>query len=102
MIYLVTAQFNEKTGRDFLQKLTDGTVARQRPDGEEIVKSMQRAVVTEDGLVRWTEQCFCDPPLKHERQTVLDAHFDRITTQPVGEHRQFEGENFMDFLGRAP
>ena len=28
--------------------------------------------------VRWSEMCFCDPPLAHERATVLDHYFDSV------------------------
>ena len=75
MIYHVEARFRAGTAQEFLTRLTDGTIASQRPDGAELVASMQRAVVNDQGEVEWSELCYCDPPLAHERTTVLDHLF---------------------------
>ena len=46
------------------------------PDrGTEIVAAMKRARATADGVVRWTETCYCATPLQRERATVLDRYF---------------------------
>ena len=100
MIYHVTAAFRPEPASDFLAKLTDGTIAKQRPDGAEIVASMERAVVTDAGTVEWSEMCFCPSPLKHERATVLDRHFDDIRTETIDAQATYEGEPFMDYLRR--
>ena len=78
--------------------LTDGTIGRQRPDGSEIVSSMERARIVEDGSVRWTESCFCPTPLKHERETVLDRYFSNIGTKPIETPISIDGEPLMDRL----
>ncbi len=98
MIYHVTARFNEDTAAEFLTRLTDGSIAGQRPDGREIVASMARAVVRLDGVVEWSEMCFCPSPLAHERSTVLDRHFRAITTEPIDAYTQYDGVPFMDHL----
>ena len=90
MYYKVTAQFKTETAQDFHQKLSDGTIAQQKPDGQEIVDSMKRAVVTDDGVVQWSEVCYCSTPLAHERETVLDKHFDNITTEEIKEYRNYQ------------
>jgi hypothetical protein len=59
------------------------TVAKQRPDGEEIVASMKRAVLTGPGVAEWYETCFCPTPLYHERQTQYDFYFTDMTTEPA-------------------
>lgn len=100
MIYHVRATFRDDTAAAFLAKLTDGTVAAQRPDGAEIVASMERAVINADGEVEWSETCFCSTPLAHERATVLDRHFDAITTEPIETHAAYPGQPFMDHLRR--
>lgn len=101
MIYHVRAKFREETANEFLSKLTDGTIANQRPDGPEMVASMKRAVVKADGWTEWSEMCFCRTPLDHERSTVLDLHFDDITTTPIEDHTVFEGRPFMDYLAES-
>lgn len=98
MIYHVQARFREETAKAFLTKLTDGTVSNQKPDGQEIVASMDRAVINAEGLVEWSEMCFCSSPLGHERATVLDHHFDEISTEPIDSKTTYEGQPFMDYL----
>ncbi len=98
MIYHVRAKFREDTAKAFLAKLTDGTVAAQRPDGAEIVASMERAVISPDGLVEWSEMCFCSTPLAHERTTVLDFYFDALTTEPIDAQIEFDGRSFIGHL----
>jgi hypothetical protein len=55
MIYKVKATVIEETIGEFYRKLADGTVSEQRPDGEEIVASMKRAVLTAPGVAEWYE-----------------------------------------------
>lgn len=98
MIYRVRARLKEGTAAALLAKLTDGTVAQQKPDGAEIVASLERAVVNAEGDVEWSETCYCGTPLAHERATVLDAHFDELTTKPIEAHGSYEGKPFMDYL----
>ena len=98
MIYHVRAKFREETAAAFLTKLTDGTIEGQRPDGPELMASMKRAVVGDDGLIEWSEMCYCDPPLAHERETVLDAHFDIISADPIDTHKNYLGRAFIEYL----
>lgn len=98
MMYRVRATFRTQSAMDFYRRLRDGSIANQRPDGAEIVASMERAVVNEDGRIEWTERCYCDPPLAHERATVLDAHFEDFQIEPVDGHEKFAGVPFMDYL----
>jgi hypothetical protein len=77
MIYKVKARVNDETIGEFYRKLTDGTLANQRPDGNEIVASMKRAVMTGPGVAEWYETCFCPTALNHERQTQYDFYFYR-------------------------
>ncbi len=98
MIYHVRANFREETAADFLAKLTDGTISNQRPDGTELVASMERAVVNAEGHVEWSEMCFCASPLHHERETVLDLHFDNMSTEPIDAQQNYSGRPFMEHL----
>ncbi len=100
MHYTVTARLIPESAADFLRKLADGTIDNQKPDGNEIVASMNRAVINEEGVVRWSEVCYCPTPLQHERATVFDQHFTDIETEEVEDYVQFEGEPFMEQLER--
>jgi hypothetical protein len=101
MIYRVLAKFRPETAREFRRLLNDGTIASQRPDGAEIVASMKRAVMTDDGRVQWSELCYCDPPLLHERTTVLDRFFDDIETEVIADRERYQGRAFLDYLDKS-
>lgn len=98
MIYRVTARFRADTAADLQRRLADGSIAAQLPDGQEIVDSLHRAVVTSSGDVQWSEMCFCDPPLAHERATILDHYFDGVAADPIEAYEQFDGQPFLEHL----
>ncbi len=98
MYYAVTAHFKPETAAELLRKVTDGTIESQKPDGREIVSSMKRAVIDEEGVVQWSEVCYCPTPLQHERATVYDHHFTDLQTKEVEDYVEFEGVPFMEFL----
>jgi hypothetical protein len=100
MYYTVTARLIPGTAADFLGKLADGTIESQKPDGKEIVASMKRAKIGDDGVVRWSEVCYCPTPLQHERATVYDNFFDNIQTEEVEDYVAFDGEPFMAYLAQ--
>ena len=98
MIYSVKARYRESMMPEFYRKLTDGTIQRQEPDGEEIVDSMKRAAITGPDTIQWTETCYCSPPLKHERQTVYDRYLFDLETVPVEDYKEYAGKSFMEYL----
>ncbi len=98
MLYAVNARLVSRRARELHTRLTDGSIAAQRPDGNEIVAAMGRARVGSDGTVRWTETCFCPTPLKHERETVLDRYFADLETELIDEPVAFDGEPLMGRL----
>ena len=98
MIYSIKAKFIEEKMNEFFQKLTDGTIENQKPDGTEILSSMKRAKIKESGEIEWSEMCFCSPPLKHERQTVYDKFFSDIKIKIIDDYEEYEGESFFDYL----
>ncbi|HUU48349.1 MAG TPA: hypothetical protein VMW55_06165 [Nitrosopumilaceae archaeon] len=98
MFYSIKAKFIEEKMRGFFQKLTDGTIENQKPDGSEIVNSMKRAKIMEHGVVQWSEICFCPSPLQHERQTVYDKFFSDMEIKVIDNYVEFEGESFFDYL----
>ena len=101
MIYRVTARFKAETTEELRRRLDDGSIASQQPDGQEIVASLYRAVLTSTDTVQWSEMCFCDPPLAHERATVLNRYFEDINTEPIEDYERYTGESFVDYLQRS-
>jgi len=98
MIYSVKARFIEEKMPEFYQKLTDGTIQNQKPDGQEIVNSMKRAKITQPNTIQWSEMCFCSPPLKHERETIYNNFLTDMTTKIIDDYEEYDGELFIDFL----
>ena len=98
MIYKVKARVIDERIGEFYRKLADGTVAKQRPDGEEIVASMKRAVLTGPGVAEWYEMCFCPTPFYHERQTQYDFYFTDITTEPAEGYREIQGASLWSYM----
>jgi hypothetical protein len=98
VIYSVKARYIEEKMKEFYQKLTDGTIQNQKPDGQEIINSMKRAKITEPNVIQWSEMCFCSPPLKHERETVYNQFLEGIETNVIEDYVEYKGELFMDFL----
>ena len=98
MIYKVKARVIDETIGEFYCKLADGTVAKQRPDGEEIVASMKRAVLTGPGVAEWYEMCFCPTPLYHERHTQYDFYFTDMTTEPAKGYGEIQGESLWSYM----
>lgn len=98
MFYRVKANFKPETAADLSEKLKDGTIQNQRPDGGEIIDGLNRAVVTESGQIEFSILCYCSTPLAHERATVLDKHFDALTTEVIEGYQEHEGRPFMDYL----
>ena len=95
MFYRVTARFKPDTAAELRRRLDDGSLAAQQPDGQEIVESLHRAVMTESGDVEWSETCYCPTPLAHERATVLNHHFDDIVTESIAGYEEYEGTPFI-------
>lgn len=98
MIYRVKGKFDFAAAQEFYQKLTDGTIERQQPDGPEIVRAMKSAMIDETGDVNWTETCFCPIPLLHERETVYDFYFTALIAEVIPNHEVIEGASFIDRL----
>jgi hypothetical protein len=98
MIYEVNARLIPERARELLARLSDGSIEAQEPDGREILASMWRARIGFDGIVRWTETCFCPTPLAHERETVLEHYFSELEAVEVDQHRTFSGAPLMEHL----
>ena len=98
MLYKVRARIIETNLNIFYQKLIDGTIYNQRPDGREIVASMKRAILIKSDIVEWFENCGCSKPLQHERETQYDYYFSEINTEIVDKLSKINGESFWSYM----
>ncbi|MCH7784367.1 MAG: hypothetical protein IIB06_02975 [Bacteroidetes bacterium] len=101
MIYKVRAKYKKELAGNFFEKLTDGSISSQKPDGKEIVSSMKRAKIIKPGIIEWFEMCFCSSPLQHERETVYNLYLSDITTEIVDYYREVRGNSFWSYLSSA-
>ncbi len=98
MIYKVRARIIQDKIGEFYQRLTDGTIVKQRPDGDEILASMKRAVLTEPSVAEWYETCFCTYPLYHERTTQYDLYFSEMTTEEADDYGEIKGDSLWSYM----
>ena len=98
MLYRIRAKIIKHNLREFYSKLTDGTISEQFPDGKEIIESMRRAKITNDGFVEWFETCYCSTPLKHERDTQYENYFSDFNAELVKETHIINGKSFWSYL----
>jgi hypothetical protein len=98
MLYAVKAHYIPVKLAEFYGRLKDGTIRSQKPDGEEICASMERARITEPGIIEWTETCYCSTPLAHERATVYDHYLTDISTREILKPIEFEGDSFIELM----
>jgi hypothetical protein len=81
----------------FWKTLNDGTIEQQEPDGREIVASMKRAIIKGEEA-EWSETCFCNTPLRHERSTIYDQYFTNLKVEPLSTPVRLEGQPFWEYL----
>jgi len=98
MIYKVRAKCRKAKASEFFEKFTDGTVSSQKPDGAGIVASMNRAKITEPGVVEWYEMSFYSTPFQHERATVYDKYLSDIHTDLADDYGEVAGVSFWEYL----
>lgn len=82
MHYEVRARVKDGKDRELYEAIEDGTMERIGPDGREMRRAFNTAIV-KDGVVIWNMTCFCPTPLQHERAAFLDNYFFDIQTEIV-------------------
>ena len=95
--YVKATMLKDKMG-EFYQKLSDGTIAGQKPDGRELVSSIRKAILTKALVVEWCETCFCETALAHERETVYDQYFHNMEIIEINDDPEIDGQSFWDYL----
>ena len=81
--YLVTAQLHQDLKTELIEKLKENAFLPLRPFGREIMKALTKARLLDDGTVTWEEEDYCTPPLKAEKEAVLDRYFSNIEVEKV-------------------
>ena len=100
MLYKVKAKIIEEKMGDYWTALNDGSIESQKPDGEFILKAMKEALLIDDETLAWYEACYCDTPLKYERESVYDKYLYDLSTELKYEIKDdIRGKSFWAYLG---
>ncbi|QDU34431.1 hypothetical protein KS4_25010 [Poriferisphaera corsica] len=101
MFYRVKAKLKKDKAKELLERIQDGSISKNGPDGEEMINGFERAGVDDSGTVEWSMVCYCPTPLAHERATVLDHYFDELTTEVIKDYELHDGRRFIEYLEEA-
>lgn len=93
--YLVRAEPRDTGLEQLRTRLSSGEIKEMRPFGTALQKALENARIDkQQGEILWEEEDYCTPPLKQEREAVLDHYFDLLEIEEVeqGEGwRRLEG-----------
>ncbi len=83
--YLVSAVPKHELMEDLSARLARDEFIGLRPFGRALSHSLKGARLRRDGVAVWEEEDYCNPPLAEERAAVLDAYFDDLRVESVGQ-----------------
>lgn len=82
--YLIRATPRDDALAELRAKLDDDAFIDMEPFGRALTDSLERARWDADrGEAVWEETDFCSPPLRQERDAVLDTYFSDIRVERV-------------------
>ena len=81
--YLVKGKLKDGKRGELLGALENEEFAGLEPFGESLTYSLEHAKEDEEGRWVWEELDYCDPPLKQEREKVLDRYFSYLDIERV-------------------
>ena len=88
--YLVRATPVPGRLADLREKLADEAFVDLEPFGEALTHSLKNARKNDDGQLVWEEEDYCSPPLREEREAVLDEHFRQLELERVSPGEGWE------------
>ena len=68
---------------DLREKLEKESFVDLEPFGRALTHSLKNARKDGDGRLVWEEEDYCSPPLREEREAVLDEHFSQLELERV-------------------
>jgi hypothetical protein len=91
MRYLVKARVKPGREKSLLAAIRDGSLGRGSIAGGEYLYDMQNARVSNDGVARWVETCYCATPLAEERP-YWEKFFDLLNVQDAHNRKNCRHE----------
>ena len=92
MRYLVKARLKSGRAHALLNAIENTTLGQGSVAGDEYLRDMQNARMSEDGTARWVEICFCATPLQEERP-YWEEYFDLVRIQDAHDRRRCRDQN---------
>jgi hypothetical protein len=83
--YLVRAKPIPEKMEELRARIARGEIVKMIPFGRGLHNSLSDARLDGRGWALWEELDFCRPPLKLERETVLDEYFESFKVEPVAQ-----------------
>ena len=83
--YLVLANLSDSDVADLESALAQDSFIDLKPFGRALTKGLRGMRRLPDQRVAWEEEDYCTPPLRMEREAVLDSYFTMIEVEPVAE-----------------
>jgi hypothetical protein len=92
MRYLVKARLKSGRAHALLNAIENATLGQGSVAGDEYLRDMQNARMSEDDTARWVEICFCAAPLQEERP-YWEEYFDLTHIQDAHDRRRCRDQN---------
>jgi hypothetical protein len=92
MRYLVRARVKPGGEHSLLTAIEDCSLGRGSIAGSEYLRNMRQATVSEDGVAKWVEVCYCPTPLQEERP-YWERHFELIKVQDAHDRSRCRDRN---------
>ncbi len=83
--YVVRAELNEEDMATLADHLRENAYVALQPFGQSLTKGLRGMRRLPDGRVAWEEEDYCTPPLRMEREAVLDEFFTNLEVEHVAE-----------------
>ena len=87
VFYLVSAK-PKPIVSELWNKIESGAIAELEPFGETLSRSLRDARFDKHDRMVWVEVDYCSPPLKMEREAVLDKYFEDIRFEKVASEEE--------------
>jgi len=82
--YLITAEALENKLSEFKRRLEQNDFLYLQPFGRALTESLKNAKI-KDNFIYWEEEDYCSPPLKEEKEQVLNKYFRILNILPVNK-----------------
>jgi hypothetical protein len=88
--YLVTAKPKKNLLQELELNLKNDKYIYLKPFGKALTHGLKNARKKDDKYLVWEEEDYCTPPLREEREAVLDKYFSEINVEKVSEAEAWE------------